>query len=491
MKLFRLVEGIEIIRSKVHFDIDIKNICSDSRKAMKNSVFVAIKGLNRNGNNYINEALEKGCDCIITDDESVYFEYENTVLTYNSRRALAVLWDNFYKNPSKKLKIIGVTGTNGKTSTSFFLYNILKRANKKVSLISTVKCLINDVDVELEGGTEVTDAVSAMTTPDPEVLYKLLYRMVNENTEYLVMEASSHALELSKLYPIEFYIGIFTNLTCDHLDFHGDMENYFISKMKLFCKCEYALVNGDDKYGRKMPRYINRDFISYGLSRKNDYYADNISIGMNGISYSLNSNGLFLELESPISGIFSVYNSMAAAVASYIIGVENSCITGAIHDLKGIDGRMERISDDIYIDYAHTPDAFEEVIKCFKDISKNKKLIVLFGCGGDRDKTKRRVMGKIASEMADMVIITSDNSRSEDKEAIIADIITGINKNKPFYVVPDRREAIELAVGLREDNVLLILGKGHEKYEIDKNGKHYFCEAEIIKQALRKYEAVL
>ena len=490
MKLFRLIEGIEILRSKVHFDIDIKNICSDSRKASENFVFVAIKGLNRNGNTYINEALEKGCSCIITDDESVYFEYDNTVLTYNSRRALAVLWDNFYKNPSKKLKIIGITGTNGKTSTSFFLYNILKRANKRVALISTVKCVIDDTLIDFGGGTEVTDTVSAMTTPDPEILYMLLNKMVEKNTEYLIMEASSHALELSKLYPIDFYIGIFTNLTPDHLDFHGSMENYFISKMKLFCKCQFAIINGDDKYGRKMPKYINRDFISYGLSKKNDYFANDISIGMDGVSYNLNNKEKRFIVETQISGIFSVYNSMAAIVAASIIGVENTTITSAIRDLKAIDGRLEKISDGIYIDYAHTPNAFEEIIKCVREFSKNKKLIVLFGCGGDRDKTKRGPMGKIASEMADVVIITSDNSRSEDKEAIIGDIITGINKNKPFYTVPDRREAIELGVGLREDNILLILGKGHEKYEIDKNGKHYFCEADVIKQALKKYETI-
>lgn len=491
MKLFRLIEGIEILRSKVHFDIDIKNICSDSRKASENSIFVAIKGLNRNGNTFIKEALEKGCSCIITDDESVYFEHENTVLTYDSRRALAVLWDNYYKNPSKKLKIIGITGTNGKTSTAFFLYNILKRTNKSVALISTVKCVINDALIDFGGGTEVADTVSAMTTPDPEILYMLLNKMVEENTEYLVMEASSHALELSKLYPIDFYIGIFTNLTPDHLDFHGSMENYFISKMKLFCKCKYAIINGDDKYGRRMPRYINRDFISYGLSKKNDYYAANISLGMDGVSYNLNYRRNTFAVKTQINGIYSVYNSMAAIVAALIMDVERASITSSIRDLKGVDGRLEKISEGIYIDYAHTPNAFEEVISCVREFSKNKKIIVLFGCGGDRDKTKRGAMGKIASEMADVVIITSDNSRSEDKEAIIGDIITGINKNKPFYVVPDRREAIELGVGLREDNILLILGKGHEKYEIDKTGKHYFCETDVIKQALKKYEAAL
>ena len=204
----------------------------------------------------------------------------------------------------------------------------------------------------------MADTVSAMTTPDPEILYMLLNKMVEENTEYLVMEASSHALELSKLYPIEFYIGIFTNLTPDHLDFHGSMENYFISKMKLFCKCKYALINGDDKYGKKMPRYINRDFISYGLSKRNDYCADKISMGADGVRYNLNFKGNYFTVETQISGIFSVYNSMAAIVASIIIGVENSCILGAVRELKGIDGRIEKISEGIYIDYAHTPDAF-------------------------------------------------------------------------------------------------------------------------------------
>lgn len=484
MRLFRLMEGTEIIRSKVSLDMEIKGICSDSRKMGDSIVFVAIRGTKRNGNNYVSDVLKNGCKCIITDDEAVFYEYDNTILTYNSRRTLAVMWDNFYKNPTKDLKVIGITGTNGKTSTAYFLYEILRAAGKSVGLISTVKCEINGEVRNYGGGGEISDIVSAMTTPDPEILYRIFNDMKLCGVEYVVMEASSHALELSKLYPIEFELGIFTNLSREHLDFHFNMENYFFSKAKLFCKCRIALINGDDRQVRKINRYINRDFISFGLCRDNQYRAENISVDLKGASYRLVYKNKHINIRTSMPGEFSVYNSMAAACGADLLGIEERYISEGCGRLEKIDGRMERISEGIYIDYAHSPGAFEEVIGSVRSMAGDKKLVVIFGCGGDRDRTKRPLMGKIATKMADVTIITSDNPRGEDKTSIIADIEKGVCKNSIFYVVLDRRDAIELGVKLRGDGILLILGKGHESYEIEKNEKRKFSEADIVRNAL-------
>lgn len=433
-------------------------------------------------------ALKSGCSCIITDDENVYYEYEKTVLTYDSRRAIAVLWDNYYENPSKKLKIIGITGTNGKTSTAYFTYSILKASGKRVGMISTVKCLINDKLFSFGGGGESIDIYSAMTTPDPEYLYMILQRMVSENVEYVVMEASSHALELSKLYPLEFEVGIFTNLSRDHLDFHRTMENYFLSKVKLFYKCKYALLNFDDAYIKRIPRYLNREFISFGLSRCSDFYAKNIVFNVDSTEYILKHKNCEYDIKTYILGGFSVYNSLAAASAAITLGIDPKYIYEGIKNVDRIEGRIERICEGIFIDYAHTPQAFCEIIKAVRSFSNGKPLTVIFGCGGDRDRSKREIMGKYASRLADVVIVTSDNSRNEDKLGIIRDIERGIDKNSIYYVVPDRRDAIEFGVRLKGDGILLVLGKGHENYEIDKEGKHYFCEAEIIRDAVLKYE---
>ena len=433
-------------------------------------------------------ALKGGCSCIVTDDENAYYEYDKTVLTYDSRRAISVLWDNFYENPSKKLKIIGITGTNGKTSTAYFTYSILKESGKTVGLISTVKCLINDKVFSFGGGGESVDITSAMTTPDPEFLYMILNKMVLNNVEYVVMEASSHALELSKLYPLEFEIGIFTNLSRDHLDFHRTMENYFLSKVKLFYKCKHALINFDDPYIKRIPRYLNREFITFGFSKCCDYCADRALLTENGTEYILKFKKEEIPIKTNICGGFSVYNSLAAASAALTLGIDIKYIIKGIESVEKIEGRIECVCEGIYIDYAHSPQAFCEIIKTVRAFSNEKRLTVIFGCGGDRDRSKREIMGKYASRLSDATIVTSDNSRSEDKMSIIKDIEKGIDKKSEFYIVPDRKEAIELGVRIRRDGILLILGKGHENYEIDKDGKHYFCEAEIIKDAVLKYE---
>lgn len=484
MRLNDLLLGIEIIKSKVE-DKEIKYIASDSRRVKDSFIFVALKGQKRDGNCYIEEAIRNGCACVITDDSNVYYEYENVVLTYSARRALSILWNNFYGDPTKNIKVIGITGTNGKTSSAYFLYNILKESGKRVGLISTVECLINGDRIDVGGGGETLDIASAMTTPDPEFLYKFFSLMRDCNTEYIIMEASSHALELSKLYPIHFEIGIFTNLSREHLDFHKSLDNYFLSKLKLFYNCKYALINADDEYSKYINRYINRDFITFGFNRKSNCKISHVDEKAGGSVYSLNICNKILRLEVDIPGCFFVYNSAVAAISASLLNIEDEYILKGVGKLKNIPGRLERISEGVYIDYAHTPDAMEGVIKTARRFGNGKKITVLFGCGGDRDKSKRAEMGKIATSLSDATIITSDNPRSESRIAIIKDIMQGIVKGSDHYIIPDREEAIKFALQIKNDGILLLLGKGHEKYEIDSDGKHNFDEREIVISALK------
>ncbi|MBQ9704010.1 MAG: UDP-N-acetylmuramoyl-L-alanyl-D-glutamate--2,6-diaminopimelate ligase, partial [Clostridia bacterium] len=462
MKLFDLLSGVEIIQSKME-NKDIKYICSDSRRAEKDYIFVALKGEKRNGNDYIKEAINNGCSCIITDDKNSFYEYENTILTHNARRALSILWNKYYGNPTRDIKLIGITGTNGKTSSAFYVYTILREVQKRVGLISTIKCLINDEEYGYGSGGETLDIVAAMTTPDPEFLYKIFYDMKKANVEYIVMEASSHALELSKLYPLEFEIGVFTNLSEEHLDFHKNINDYFLSKLKLFYNCKYAVINYDDSYAKQISRYINKDFITFGKNEESTFKISNIVKKIGGSVYNLIYKDEIINVEISIDGEFSIYNSSVGVNCAYLSGVDIDGIKSGAKKLKNICGRIERVKDNIYIDYAHTPVAMENVLKTVRQFSMGKQIIALFGCGGDRDKSKRSKMGEIASRLADVTIITSDNPRGENKMEIINDIKSGVNENTVFYIIPNRRDAIEFALKMMDNHILLLLGKGHEK----------------------------
>jgi len=491
MLIGELLDGITVIKAKTDERLDIKKIASDSRKCQDEYAFVALRGTKRNGNKYIKDALNRGCCCIITDDENSYYEYDNTVLVSDARIAISVMWSNYYLNPSKHLKVIGITGTNGKTSTAHFLYSILKESGKRVGLISTVKCIVNEKIYEINGGGETLDIASAMTTPDPEILYKILHEMKEAMVEYVVMEVSSHALELSKVYPIIFEAGIFTNLSAEHLDFHKTMDNYFSAKAKLFCRCRYAIINGDDPYALKLHKYVNRNFVRYGYSDKCSYKISNQRAYDTGCTYLISCNDLEMNISTKICGDFSVYNSAAAATTASELGIKTEKIIKGIEKVEKIEGRMEKISEGIYIDYAHTPDAMKRVIESVRSINRDKKITVIFGCGGDRDKSKRKIMGEVASKLSDAVIITSDNSRTENTMSIIRDIIGGVKKGLSCFIVPNRKDAIELGVQIRENGVLLILGKGHEKYEICKTEKKFFDEKAIVNEAIYKYDRVI
>lgn len=485
MKLRELLVGIEVIKIKARLDLCICNVSSDSKSITSSSLFIAIKGERRNGNDYIDNAVNNGAIAIITDDESVYEKTKSSILVKNARRTLSYVWSNYYKNPQKELKIIAITGTNGKTSTSYFLYNILKRANKSCGLISTIECLINDEKIETGGGSEASDFVASMTTPDPKILFQILSQMRDAGVEIVVMEASSHSLEQEKLAAIRFLCGAFTNLSSEHMDFHKNMESYFLSKSRLFEKCDFSVVNIDDEYGRRIKEKFTNTYTC-SVNEKSDFLASNICVSDNGCEYEILDNKAKYLVKTKISGKYTVYNSMLAFAIAKLLNISSEDILEGIYNLKCIKGRLEKIEKtNIYIDYAHTPYAMENVINTVRHFEPQKRLIVLFGCGGDRDKEKRPKMGEIATKMADLTIITSDNSRSEDAVLIIKDILKGALPNSVYCIIPKREDAIKYAVkSLGENDVLLLLGKGHEEYEIDKKGKHYFNERKIVKSVL-------
>ena len=487
MRLSELLNGVRILDGNNLLEKEISMICSDSRKVVKNGVFVAIKGEKRDGNDYIDEAVQNGAIVVITDQKDVFLKFENVVLTENSRAAISYMWNNYYKNPTSNIKIVAITGTNGKTSCAYYLYNILKQANKKRGLISTVECLINDQIIETNGGSEVLDIDSAMTTPDPEILYSIFNKMRENGVEYIVMEASSHALKQLKLDPIKISYAIFTNLSPEHLDFHQNMEDYFNAKKMAFQKETVGIVNADDDYGKLL---IKENEKFYSCSIKDEcanFFAKNIELSKIGNSYVVDLDRKDMEINTIQIGEFSIYNSLLSSVCAYLMGMKIEDIELGIHNTKIIRGRLEKIEGvNIYIDYAHTPYAMQTVLNAIKKSHPGKRIISLFGCGGDRDKGKRAKMGKIASCLSDFCIITNDNSRSENPENIIAEILSGIQKEKSYVVIPKREEAINYAISkMNKEDILILFGKGHETYQIDRNGKSFFDERKIIYKAIK------
>lgn len=481
MKLYDLLKDVKIKCHLVDLNEEVLGVTSDSRKVSKGYLFVAIKGENRNGNDYILDAYNNGAVAVVSQESSIYLDIPY-IKVENDREALSKIWNSFYKYPTKKMKIIAFTGTNGKTSCVHLLKSILKNANKKYGIISTVGCEINGNKLNLSGGSEVSDIISSMTTPDPEILYGILNDMRNDGVEYVVMEASSHSLNQCKLAGIEVFIGAFTNLSNEHLDYHKNIENYYNSKKKLFEMCKVGVVNYDDVYGKRLKNEF--DNLKTVSKLQGDFHFENIICNCEGCSFDFYNGIEKIQLKSKLIGDFVPENIALAVSCAYTLEIPTKNIQDGILDCEYIEGRMEKIYKNVYVDYAHTPEAFEKVLSSCRRVF-NKKIIVLFGCGGDRDKTKRSLMGKIASKYADKIIISSDNSRSENIVDIINDILKGIDIISDFYVIPNRKDAIKFAIkNLKDEYILLLLGKGHEKYEIDKNGKHDFDEKKIVMEVI-------
>ncbi len=456
--------------------LEIQNIVTNSDDASPGSLFLAIRGLHEDGHTYLAQAAQKGCVAAVVEADYDGPSYGlPLVKTKDTRAAAALLYSRFWSDPQKELKLICVTGTNGKTSVCHMLRTIFRSAGIEAEAIGTIS--------------------QALTTPDPQDLYRMLREAVDRGVKTVFMEASSHALALRKLIPLTPDYGIFTNLSPEHLDFHQTMEEYLRAKAVLFQSCRMGIVNADDSYAPALMRLARCPVIRYSAKTDDaEFTARNVvSMGMGGIRYDcLTSNRLF-RIHTPIPGRFTVYNTLAAISCAYSEGIPPDLIRYALRGMSPIPGRLERVvlpsrKFAVYLDFAHTPDALENVLQTLRSVMpKEGRLTLLFGCGGDRDKQKRPLMGRIASRLADSLIITSDNSRSEDPSAIIDDILSGIEADTPHTVIPKRKEAIEYAVRTASPgDVLLLCGKGHETYEIDKNGKHPFSERVIVRDAYEK-----
>lgn len=463
-------------------DVEVSGIAYDSRQVMPGYVFVCIKGFETDGHNFVDSAVERGAVVIVAEDK-VDADVPVCYVS-DTRKALADMACKFYDNPSHNFKLVGVTGTNGKTTVTYLIKSILEQAGCRVGIIGTNQNIIGDKVLLTKSTTP--------TTPNSLELQKIFNEMVESGAEYVVMEVSSHALELDRVRGCHFDVGIFTNLTRDHLDFHKTMKNYMLAKAKIFELSEAGGINVDDEYGKKIYELCrDKKILTYGIDSECDVRAKDIRITPRGVNFIVTYNGNDYPMFLCIPGRFSVYNAMSAVCACLELGIDIETITKGLSAAVGVLGRVEVIPTDteytVIIDYAHTPDGLENIIRAMKSFAKGR-VITLFGCGGDRDNSKRALMGEIAGELSDFTIITSDNPRTEDPIKIIEMIEEGIkNTDGKYTVIADRREAIAYALDKAEaDDVIILAGKGQETYQIIGKEKCDFDERVVVFNHLNK-----
>ena len=488
MELNTLLNGIQNFKVKGDTSIDIKNIDSNSKNITANSLFIAIKGYDFDGHKFVEEAIANGATAVILDMGADLKGIKipanvTTIITDDTRKALAICSSNFYGNPSKKLKLIGITGTKGKTTTTYMVKSILEAAGHKVGLIGTIENYAGEDSL----------GKATRTTPESLELQRLFYQMAKENVEYVVMEVSSQSLKLNRVYGLQFEIGIFTNFYKDHISLkeHADMDDYFNSKLKLFSMCKKGFVNFDDFKGMKVKSLSkNCDIKTYAINNEANLLAKEISPikGRMYINDKLNGKTQGRTINRP--GRFSVYNALAAISVANELKIETEKIKEGLENIS-VPGRSELVPNNqelaIMIDYAHTPESLENILQAVKTYTKGR-VICVFGCGGDRDTTKRPLMGEVAGRVADFSIVTTDNPRTEEPGKIIEEIEEGIAKTKGRYkVIIDRREAIGEAIKMMNKNDIVVLaGKGHEPYQEINGEKIPFDERIIVKEFLEE-----
>ncbi len=474
MKLVELLKDVNVKKIIGNKEVNISGITFDSREVKAGYLFICISGFKVDGHDYAQEAVDKGAVALLAERE-IEGVGATTVIVENTRKETSLLAANFYDHPDKKLKIIGITGTNGKTTTTYLIKSILESSGKKVGLIGTNQNLIGNISLP-----------SHHTTPDFIELMDLLSRMIEEEAEYVVMEVSSHSLALDRVSACDFTVGAFTNITQDHLDFHETMENYLEAKAKLFSLCKIGVINNDIEASEYLlDKAKGCKAITYGKDNPSDVFAENIKLYGSGIEFDLVYEGEKKQISLGIPGEFSVYNALTAISCCLGLGISLEEIAQGLKNAEGVKGRIEVVKTNtpytVIIDYAHTPDGLLNIINAIRGFSKGR-IITLFGCGGDRDKTKRPIMGKVAGELSDFCVVTSDNPRSENPSEIIRDILPGISETGCDYaVVENRFEAIEFALDHAEkDDIILLAGKGHETYQILKDRTIVFDEREIV-----------
>ena len=479
MLLQYLIENLTTNEVKGTTNIEIGKIEYDSKNIQNKDVFVAIKGYEQDGNDYINEAIEKGAICIIVENDIDTKAYEDKNITIikvdNSRIALAIVASTYYDNPSSKLKMIGITGTKGKTTTAHMIRDIMNASGKKTGMIGTIYNTYGNVQIE-----------ATRTSPESLELQKLLKEMVDAGMEYAVMEVSSHALALNRVYGIHFNASIFTNLSEEHLDFHETMDNYLIAKKKLFDISDLAIINGDDIYAPKLIKMLECKYATFGLDNAVNLTATDLRINADYVEFKMYVNKMLETIHINIPGKYTIYNSLAAIAVCSLFNCQMDAILLALANVK-VPGRSEIVPINktftVMIDYAHTPSSLEAILTAVKKHAKGR-IICVFGCGGNRDIQKRAMMGEISGKFADFTVITTDNPRNESPQKIIQNIEEGIKKTRGLYKsIENRKEAIKFAMRIAWKNDIIILaGKGHETYQILKNNKKiHFDEREVVK----------
>lgn len=478
MQLQKLLQNIPYTNIQGTEQIEINHIVYDSRKVEKGDVFVCISGFQTDGHRYIPMALEKGAVAIVTEREVSDIPQNVTVIqTENNRKTLAQMAVVYYENPTKSLCMIGVTGTNGKTSITYYIQSILSEAGNKTGVIGTIENRIGDTIIPTE-----------RTTPESLELQALLQRMKQEDVSHVMMEVSSHSLDLHRVDGVAYDVAVFTNLTQDHLDYHKTMENYRKAKGLLFAKSEKSVINMDDDAGQYMADCANGSVMTYGIDKDADLKAEQIVVSAEGTMFTLlyKQKSYAVQLHTP--GRFSVYNALGAIGACLCLGMDIETVLKGISKNKGIAGRFQSIHSKkgctAIVDYAHTPDGLVNVLQTAREFAKGR-LIAVFGCGGDRDKTKRPIMGECGGKFADYCILTSDNPRTEDPIQILRDVEVGTKSvTKNYEIEPDRKKAIQRAVSLANTNdVILIAGKGHETYQIFADKTIHFDDVEEVQNA--------
>lgn len=480
MRLSGLLKKINYQLIKGDLGLEVNSIQYDSRKVKEGDLFVCIEGFNSDGHKYADKAVANGAKAVVCTKELSKDLVATIIKVDDSRKALAAIAAEFYGNPAETLKVIGITGTNGKTTSSYMIRSILESAGYKTGLIGTIANYIGNEKLKTE-----------RTTPESLELHALFNQMVKQNVNYAIMEVSSHSLSLDRVYGIEFSQSIFTNLTQDHLDFHKTFENYFQAKLILFKNSKDSIINKDDIYGQRIINELNKkNILSFSTEASGDLVAKNIINHSRGAEFDLIYKGESIHIKLSIPGKYNVYNALGSAGVCIKEGISLDKIKDGLENVV-VPGRCEIVSKgydvdfDIIIDYAHTPDGLENILSTAREFTK-ENLICVFGCGGDRDKTKRPLMGEIASRLSDFSIVTSDNPRTEEPMGIIEDILAGIH-NDNYSVIENRKEAIKGAIKIaKAGDVIVIAGKGHEDYQILKDEVIHFDEREVVAEIMKE-----
>lgn len=476
-----LAELPGVLETRGNMVMEIGALITDSREKNENGLFFCISGMRFDAHDFAGQAAENGCTALVVER---FLELElPQVRVENVRSAMAYIAAAFYGHPEREIRMVGVSGTKGKTTTSYLMKAILEKAGFKTGLIGTTGNLIGDKHIK-----------SNMTTPDPIDLHRCLRQMRDEGVEAVSMEVSAHAIDMRRLDGVAFEAACYTNFSQDHLDYFGTMENYFQTKKSFFLKGQVlnASLNADEETSEQIIDEIKIPYLTYGISAEADVFAREIEISENGVSFTIALRGLEeMEVSMHLTGMFNVYNALAAASLAMIMGIDRTAIKEGLESVKAVPGRVEMLDTQtpyrVILDYAHSPDALENVLKTVRAFTKNR-LIALFGCGGDRDHGKRPIMGQIVGRLADFSILTSDNPRTEDPDAILRSIEQGMKKTKGEYVViENRREAIRYALEMgREGDVIILAGKGNETYQDIMGVKRPFDEKVVVRELLEE-----